>query len=115
MGFLALDNLVGSLQWAEETRFDGDRCNSLFLASVTRIVFQVTDLLQTFGVLRLEQNVLLRNDGEFGRRLGFTQRIAGHARIHTAVVDRDEFDSQRDVTEIEEIGDARTGLQWFPI
>ena len=81
---------------------DGRR--RLLFAGVTRVVLQIADLLQTLGVLRLQQNVLFRDDSQFGGRAGLAQCVAGDASVDAAVVDRD---GQSDVAEI---GEARTGL-----
>ena len=110
MSLLSLDDLIGAFERAEETGLDGNRGGRLLLAGVAGIVFQVADLLQSLRMLRIEKNILFGDDGEFGGRVGLTQGVPGHARVHTAVVDRDEFDRQRNVTEIKEICDARTGL-----
>lgn len=115
MGLLALDDLVGALEWAEESWLDRHAGRRFLFALVARIVFQVADLLQTLRVLRVEQHVLLRDDCQLSGSGGLAQCVASHAGVDAAVVDRDKLDSQRHVAKVEEVGDARAGLQRFSV
>lgn len=84
-------------------------------AGVAAVVLQVADLFETLRVLRVQQHVLLGDDGQLRLRGGLAQCVAGHTRVHAAVVDRDRLNRQRHVAEVEERRDARTGFQRFAV
>lgn len=104
---LAFDDLVRSLQWTQEPRFLGNLGFFLDRASVTTVILQLLNLLKTVRVLAIENDVLFADYRHLGSGRCFPELVIRAAGVISYVSSRYVFDSQRDVSEIEERRNSR--------